>query len=31
MVKQNHAAIADVAKLRNYAEEDRAASWSKAQ
>jgi len=31
MVRQNHAAIADVAKLRNYAEEDRAASWSKAQ
>jgi CRP-like cAMP-binding protein len=31
MVKQNHAAIADVAKLREYVEEDRAASWSKAQ
>jgi len=30
-VKQNHAAIADVAKLRNYVEEDRAAAWSKAQ
>lgn len=31
MVKQNHAAIADVAKLRDYVEEDRAASWSKTQ
>jgi CRP-like cAMP-binding protein len=31
MVKQNHAAIADVEKLRNFAGEDRAASWSKAQ
>jgi len=31
LVKQNHAAIADVAKLREYVEEDRAASWSKAQ
>ncbi len=31
VVKQNHAAIADVAKLRGYVEEDRAASWSKAQ
>jgi CRP-like cAMP-binding protein len=30
-VKQNHAAIADVAKLREYVEEDRAAAWSKAQ
>jgi CRP-like cAMP-binding protein len=31
MVRQNHAAIADVEKLREYVEEDRAASWSKAQ
>ena len=31
MVRQNHAAIADVEKLRNYVEEDRAVSWSKAQ
>jgi CRP-like cAMP-binding protein len=31
MVRQNHAAIADVEKLRDYVEEDRAASWSKAQ
>ena len=31
MVRQNHAAIADVEKLRNYVEEDRAISWSKAQ
>lgn len=31
MVKQNHAAIADVSKLREYVEEDRATSWSKAQ
>jgi len=31
MVKQNHAAIADVGKLRDYVEEDRAASWSKTQ
>jgi len=30
-VKQNHAAIADVARLRDYVEEDRAAAWSKAQ
>jgi hypothetical protein len=30
-VKQNHAALADVAKLRDYVEEDPAASWSKAQ
>ncbi len=29
MVRQNHAAIADVEKLREYVEEDRAASWSK--
>jgi CRP-like cAMP-binding protein len=31
MVRQNHAAISDVGKLREYVEEDRAASWSKAQ
>jgi len=31
MVKQNHAALADVGRLRDYAEEDPAASWSKAQ
>jgi CRP/FNR family transcriptional regulator, dissimilatory nitrate respiration regulator len=31
MVKQNHAAIADVEKLRDYVEEDRAIAWSKAQ
>ena len=31
MVKQNHAAIADVKKLREYVEKDRAVSWSKAQ
>jgi CRP-like cAMP-binding protein len=30
-VKQNHAALADVEKLRDYVEEDPAASWSKAQ
>jgi CRP-like cAMP-binding protein len=30
MVKHNHAAIADVETLREYVEEDRAASWSKA-
>jgi len=30
-VKQNHAAIADVGRLRDYVEEDRAAAWSKAQ
>ena len=30
-VTHNHAAIADVARLRQYAEEDRAAAWSKAQ
>lgn len=31
MVKQNHAALADVAKLRNYVDEDPAVSWSKAE
>lgn len=31
MVKQNHAAVANVEKLRNYAEEDMTVSWSKAQ
>lgn len=31
MVKQNHAALADVEKLRDYVEEDPAVSWSKAQ
>ena len=31
MVKQNHAALADVSKLRGYVEEDPADSWSKAQ
>jgi len=31
MVRKNHAAIAAVEKLREYVEEDRAASWSKAQ
>jgi CRP-like cAMP-binding protein len=31
MVKQNHAALADVGKLRDYVEEDPADSWSKAQ
>jgi CRP-like cAMP-binding protein len=30
-VKQNHAALADVKRLRAYAEEDPAGSWSKAQ
>lgn len=30
-VKQNHAAIADVERLRKYVEEDRASAWSKAQ
>ncbi len=30
MVQQNHALIADVAKLRHYAEEDRAAAWGRA-
>lgn len=30
-VKQNHAVIADVEKLRDYAVEDRAMAWSKAQ
>lgn len=31
MVRQNHAAIADVAALRDYAEEDPAIAWSRAQ
>lgn len=31
LVRQNHAAIADVARLRGYIDEDRAASWSKVQ
>ena len=31
MVKQNHAALVDVGKLREYVEEDPAVSWSKAQ
>jgi CRP-like cAMP-binding protein len=31
MVKQNHAAIADVSKLRDYVDEDPAVAWSKAQ
>jgi CRP-like cAMP-binding protein len=31
MVKQNHAALADVGRLRDYVEEDPAVSWSKAQ
>jgi CRP-like cAMP-binding protein len=30
-VTQNHAAISDVALLRNYVEEDPAAAWSRAQ
>ncbi|GAB4361561.1 MAG: Crp/Fnr family transcriptional regulator [Kiloniellaceae bacterium] len=30
-VNQNHAAIADVERLRAYVDEDRAASWSRAQ
>lgn len=30
-VKHNHAAITDVARLREYAEEDRSAAWSKAE
>jgi hypothetical protein len=30
-VRQNHAAIADVEKLRQYVEDDRAVPWSKAQ
>lgn len=30
-VKHNHAAIADVARLREFAEEDRSAAWSKAE
>ena len=30
-VTQNHAAIADVALLRDYVEEDRALAWSRAQ
>lgn len=30
-VSQNHAAISDVARLRAYVEEDRAAAWSRAQ
>lgn len=30
-VKQNHAAIADVGRLRQYVDEDRAAAWSRAQ
>ncbi len=29
--RENHAAIADVEKLREYVEDDRVASWSKAQ
>ena len=31
VVKHNHAAIADVARLRAFAEEDRSAAWSKAE
>ena len=31
MVRQNHAAIADVQRLRAYVEEDRAVAWSRAQ
>ncbi len=30
-VNQNHAAIADVVRLRDYVDEDRAAAWSRAQ
>lgn len=30
-VKHNHAAIADVARLRAFADEDRSAAWSKAE
>jgi CRP-like cAMP-binding protein len=30
-IRQNHAAIADVATLRDYAEEDPAVAWGKAQ
>lgn len=30
-VSQNHATITDVARLRAYVEEDRAAAWSRAQ
>ncbi len=31
VVKHNHAAIADVASLRAFAEEDRSSAWSKAE
>jgi CRP-like cAMP-binding protein len=31
VVKHNHAAIANVARLRTLAEEDRSAAWSKAE
>ena len=30
-VKQHHAAIADVGRLREYVEEDKVAPWSRAQ
>ena len=30
-ISQNHAAISDVARLRDYVEEDRATAWSRAQ
>ncbi|NIA69716.1 Crp/Fnr family transcriptional regulator [Pelagibius litoralis] len=30
-VSQNHAAISDVARLRGYVDEDRAAAWSRVQ
>ena len=30
-VRQNHAAVTDVARLREYAEEDRSTAWSRAE
>ena len=30
-ISQNHAAVSDVARLRDYVEEDRATAWSRVQ